>query len=123
MAADFNADGILDLVTFDGSVGILSYWQGVGDGTFVQLSNLSPLDFESSSLNSLITGDFDGDGVPDVGGLTTDFGQETTPNAFTAFLHFNANAPAFSFDFPTAAINPAHHDECSLRAASFVEYR
>ncbi|MBB5060576.1 hypothetical protein HDF16_005312 [Granulicella aggregans] len=103
VAGDFNADGILDLVTYDGSFSLLAYWQGIGDGTFVQLSNVSPVDFFSSSLNSLIVGDFDGDGVLDVGGVQMDRGEGTTPSYFTAFLHFSTTSSA---DFPQQVSTP-----------------
>jgi hypothetical protein len=104
VAGDFNADGILDLVTFDGSFGLLAYWQGVGDGTFVQLNNVTPVNFISSTLNSLIVGDFDGDGTLDVGGVQMDYGEGgTTPSYFTAFLHFSTTAYA---DFPQQVSTP-----------------
>ena len=77
-AADFNNDGIPDLVLTgvqlsdhilgDNAVGGLSFFFGVGDGTFVQSdSPTGPALSYTVNLTSVPTvADFNGDGVPDI---------------------------------------------------------
>ena len=62
VAVDVNHDGILDLV---GDGGALSVLLGKGDGTF-QGEDVTPM-----SIISLVVGDFNGDGNPDVGGVAS----------------------------------------------------
>lgn len=67
VAADFNADGILDLLAPTGTAGALQVWTGNGDGTFTAAS--SPINAPSGINNGArpAVGDFNGDGKLDVG--------------------------------------------------------
>jgi uncharacterized repeat protein (TIGR01451 family) len=66
--ADMNGDGKPDLVAASSSSTsnpIVSVFLGNGDGTFQQPVNSSPIVI-TSYLNSMVVGDFNGDGKPDV---------------------------------------------------------
>jgi sugar lactone lactonase YvrE len=74
--ADLNGDGIPDLVlssTDVGNGGVYSYstqvYLGNGDGNFRAGSNL-PL---AQTFNNIAVGDFNGDGIPDLVGISTFF--------------------------------------------------
>lgn len=75
-AADFNADGIMDVVLGGQSATgpVLGVWLGNGNGTF----SPGPTSFEGLILTSLDIADIDADGDPDfiVGGFTAE-GQPT----------------------------------------------
>jgi hypothetical protein len=62
VVADFNGDGILDIVTGDVSSSMVTTLLGNGDGTFAAPWNLST----PGEVFGLLTGDFNGDGVPDL---------------------------------------------------------
>lgn len=67
LIADFNGDGLMDVVESDDLYSLV-YLQGYGDGTF-RASPTYPLpnSFDQGAYTySLATGDFNGDGVPDV---------------------------------------------------------
>jgi hypothetical protein len=61
-AADVNGDGKLDLVTADGTAKTVSVLLGNGDGTFGFATSF-PV---GNSANSLVVGDFNKDGQPDL---------------------------------------------------------
>ena len=61
--ADFNADGKLDLAT-EGYEGI-AILLGNGDGTFTAAASLA-----ATGVSALVSGDFNGDGVPDLAATT-----------------------------------------------------
>jgi trimeric autotransporter adhesin len=67
LAADFNGDGIPDLVVFFG--GGISVLLGNGDGTFTA----APQPPISGGPGAISVGDFNGDGIPDLA-VTTDAG-------------------------------------------------
>ena len=61
-SADFNRDGWLDLTTGDYSVGNLSVFMNDGQGSY-----LPPFTMTGGSfIRGVVTGDFDGDGFPDI---------------------------------------------------------
>src|SRR5271169_1272885 len=62
--ADFNQDGIPDLLLSDGSSGSLTIVLGNGDGTFRQAAG-SPL-ISNYGVNPVAVADFNGDGIPDI---------------------------------------------------------
>lgn len=99
---DFNGDGRLDLVvgqtSSDGATGSILYYRGLGDGTFA-----SPITTASSlPVQSVLTGDFNGDGKLDVLIGTKDGGFG--PAEGIVFLgngvgHFQEQTPFGTGDF------------------------
>ena len=77
--ADFNGDGIPDLVTTTEYPGTLTVFLGNRDGTFTAKSTFT---LPSNSI-SVAVGDFNGDGIPDLVAYT-DAGE--TPGPATVFL-------------------------------------
>src|SRR5208283_632296 len=65
---DFNLDGIPDLVVQvqHGDGGILYSFAGNGNGSFTQVASVAT----PAGEISLVTGDFDHDGLPDLAGPT-----------------------------------------------------
>ncbi|MBW4028180.1 MAG: hypothetical protein HIU93_12365 [Acidobacteria bacterium] len=66
VTADFNRDGILDLVTLQYYPMQLSVEYGNGDGTFQAPINYPIGSYTDSSAYTIALGDFNGDGAPDV---------------------------------------------------------
>jgi hypothetical protein len=72
---DFNGDGIPDIAVLqDGGPSTVAVFLGRGDGTFIS-QPLIPV-FSSYGANSIVTGDFDGDGNPDL--LVTNYNDGST---------------------------------------------
>jgi hypothetical protein len=88
--ADFNADGVLDLLSREESVSEVYAFSGVGDGSFAS-SGVSAI---ASDRNGFSTGDFDGDDDLDL--VALHYG----PQAFT--LH--RGDAAGSFESPLLAL-------------------
>lgn len=67
LVADFNGDGLMDIVMSDDLYNIV-YLEGYGDGTFRSAPNYDlPNSFSQESYTfSVASGDFNGDGIPDV---------------------------------------------------------
>lgn len=59
--ADFDGDGHLDLAVPLGLVGTIQIYRGNGDGTFA-----APVTYSASFVVSIVAGDFNGDGKPDL---------------------------------------------------------
>ena len=69
-AADFNADGKLDLIVACGNGGLVFVLLGNGDGTFTAAPSFpAPV----SNPNGVVVGDFNLDGIVDVGFLNYDY--------------------------------------------------
>jgi hypothetical protein len=83
IAADMNHDSKTDLVevgalsTANGPVNFTQIWISNGDGTFSKGQTTYPLNQQTIQLGQVVSGDFDGDGKPDLaliysaGGATT----------------------------------------------------
>lgn len=67
LVADFNGDGLMDVVMPDDEFNLM-YLQGYGDGSFRASANYeSPNSFGQNAFSfNVATGDFNGDGIPDV---------------------------------------------------------
>lgn len=78
VAVDMNHDGKTDLVGFvHGIPDTLQIWLSNGDGTFSQGQTISMPNHPEAYNFSLITGDFDGDGNPDIA-VVDGPGEDTT---------------------------------------------
>jgi hypothetical protein len=62
---DFNGDGIPDLAEISGAQNFVTIYLGNGDGTFTQLTSVTP-PATGSSPSSIAVGDFNGDGKLDL---------------------------------------------------------
>jgi hypothetical protein len=99
---DFNGDGRLDLVvgqtSSDGSTGSILFYRGLGNGTFASpITTISTL-----PVQSLLTGDFNGDGKLDVliGTKDGDFGPAEGIVFFgNGAGHFQEKTPFGTGDF------------------------
>jgi hypothetical protein len=72
VVGDFNGDGKTDIVSCDsgGPVGTVSFLAGRGDGTFVASEAIPITVRNAASFNGVATGDFTGDGIPDLAVVT-----------------------------------------------------
>lgn len=67
IAGDFNGDGIPDLAVGNVDDNTVSILLGKGDGTFTAMPNLTiGIALQSLAPQSLVTGDFNADGIPDL---------------------------------------------------------
>lgn len=103
IAADFNGDGKMDLAIVGdyANVGGVNILLGNGDGTFTAGSNLA----SNQGFGLIATGDFNGDGIPDLVAL-----QYFSPGGATVFLGkgdgtFTATATPLTLDtFPRSVV-------------------
>ncbi len=73
VAADFNGDGLPDLALAGGNFMVVLL--GNGDGTFTQVPINSSSISGANRFVSMVAGDFDGDGIPDLAVLSEDNAQ------------------------------------------------
>jgi hypothetical protein len=71
--ADFDGDGKLDLATSNLNDGDVSVLRGNGDGTFQSQKRYAVADKAGAKPSSLVVGDFDGDGNPDLATANSGF--------------------------------------------------
>ena len=104
LAADFNGDGLTDLVsnTSDG----LQVQFANGDGTFRDGQSIS-VDSSKSGVNASVAADFDGNGTIDLAALTT---------ANTIVILLNDGNGVFHVAFTYAAPSAAANSEVTLAA-------
>jgi hypothetical protein len=95
-AGDFDADGRLDVFLYDGNGIIL--WTGVGDGTFTQPYN-GYLYTPGRAFTSLVTGDFNHDGVLEPAGEEIDTLGPTPQSLYIVYEGANANNYLQYIDF------------------------
>jgi hypothetical protein len=80
VVADFNGDGILDIAGVS-AANTVSVYLGNGDGTFTAAPDIPvPYTSTSDSVGDVVTGDFNGDGIPDL--AVVDYTDQTV----TVFL-------------------------------------
>lgn len=98
--ADFNDDGILDLAVVDYSGSTISIFLGNGDGTFTAKSTLASV--SNFDWRWCRTGDFNGDGIPDIA-----VGNFTSANGQTASIFLGNGDGTFTLkSTPTVAQDP-----------------
>jgi hypothetical protein len=92
IAADVNADGRTDVVTWDHVAGTISVLLSTGTGTFSVLKN-SP--FSAPTVNNVAVADLNGDGYPDFAA-----GLGNNMNVVRVYMSTAVNAYAASVDYP-----------------------
>jgi hypothetical protein len=113
LAGDFDGDDRADLVAastgflpiLGQTTGSVQLYKGAGDGSFALTEEL----FLQAGVANVLTGDFNGDGTPDLAAVTFSYRQDGGPpttSSVSVFLGQRAGsfAPAvqaFSLDFPT----------------------
>ena len=117
--ADFNGDGILDLVVANQNDNNLTLFMGNGDGTFTPASS-SPL--TGTSPSSIAIGDFNGDGNLDL--AVTNLGD----NTISILLNRNCSSlPPLACSFapapvsPTVALSPSSISTADMNADGFLD--
>lgn len=73
VTGDFNRDGNLDIVTGNSIANDVSFFAGVGDGSFKPAVNSFALNFP----DSIAAGDVNGDGIPDIVAVAANFNRAT----------------------------------------------
>jgi sugar lactone lactonase YvrE len=104
--ADFNGDGIPDLISGPTTTNIAMVYLGNGDGTFRQGETLGS---SSSSFTLGAVGDFNGDGIPDIA---------LAGSAYSAATIFLGKGDG-TFTAVTGASNPAVNSPGAIAAADF----
>lgn len=102
VAGDFNDDGLIDIAIANSFDGTVSIFQNDGTGTFTDIAG-SPFSV-TAGPSSLIAGDFDGDGRPDLAVL------DANANAMSILLNkatgiVSAGASVATGSSPAAVVN------------------
>ncbi len=113
VAADFTANGDQDLAVADDTTNKVYIYLGNGNGTFTAGATLSL----SAPPTAIITGDFNGDGLPDIAvACTAGLGQSTT--SVDVFL--NTGGGNFGTgEITTVETGATPYENVSLAAADF----
>jgi len=122
LAVDFNGDGVLDLAVVNGGYtngdNTITVALGSGDGTFTPSTTLKPPvgphGYFSASPTALTSGDFNGDGIPDLA-LATIALLPSAPNQGVLYVFFGTGDGTFT----TTSISAALGFVSSVASADF----
>jgi hypothetical protein len=102
--ADFNGDGILDIAATDNFNGVVQIFTGNGDGTFTPGATYATDPATAANPVSLVVGDFNNDGKPDLA-VVNNYGGIPPTSATVGVLINNGNGfnPAVTYPLDNAA--------------------
>jgi hypothetical protein len=108
---DFNGDGIADLVAATYySPATATILLGKGDGTFTALPTPLDLGTGHSFINSIVVGDFNRDGVLDLGIADGSVVETFRGTGDGTFSQFPGSPFTLSYDFRSLAVGDFNHD-------------
>jgi hypothetical protein len=111
--ADFNGDGILDIAATDNFNGVVQIFTGNGDGTFTPGATYATDPATAANPVSLVVGDFNNDGKPDLA-VVNNYGGIPPTSATVGVLINNGNG------FNTAVTYPLDNVATEITAAALV---
>jgi hypothetical protein len=102
--ADFDGDGILDIAATDNFNGVVQIFTGNGDGTFTPGATYATDPATAANPVSLVVGDFNNDGKPDLA-VVNNYGGIPPTSATVGVLINNGNGfnPAVTYPLDNAA--------------------